>query len=124
MQKNRRGETEGQWERRQSPRKQRELQPRRQKEQRQKEQRQKEQRQKEQRRKRRRRARRRFLLKTCAALAVCAVLAVLAGTGWRYLQGRFLYSPERLAEEGYPESLIELLEKNPETKDFVLGYAD
>ena len=119
MQKNRRGETEGQWERRQSPRKQRELQPRRQKEQR-----QKEQRQKEQRRKRRRRARRRFLLKTCAALAVCAVLAVLAGTGWRYLQGRFLYSPERLAEEGYPESLIELLEKNPETKDFVLGYAD
>ena len=119
MQKNRRGETEVQWERRQSPRKQRELQPRRQKEQR-----QKEQRQKEQRRKRRRRARRRFLLKTCAALAVCAVLAVLAGTGWRYLQGRFLYSPERLAEEGYPESLIELLEKNPETKDFVLGYAD
>lgn len=114
MQKNRRGETEVHWERRQSPRKQRELQPRR----------QKEQRQKEQRRKRRRRARRRFLLKTCAALAVCAVLAVLAGTGWRYLQGRFLYSPERLAEEGYPESLIELLEKNPETKDFVLGYAD
>ena len=103
MQKNRRGETEVQWERRQSPRKQRELQPRR----------QKEQRQKEQRRKRRRRARRRFLLKTCAALAVCAVLAVLAGTGWRYLQGRFLYSPERLAEEGYPETVRQICSASP-----------
>lgn len=29
---------------------------------------------------------------------------------------------EQLAREGYPESLIELLERNPETKQFVLDY--
>lgn len=80
--------------------------------------------QKEQRRRRRRRARRRFLLKTCFGLIACAALVLLARTGWNYLQSRMEYSPERLAEKGYPESLIELLEKNPETKDFVIGYAD
>lgn len=29
---------------------------------------------------------------------------------------------ERLREEGYPESLIALMERNPEAKDFVLNY--
>lgn len=30
----------------------------------------------------------------------------------------------KLEQEGYPESLIELMEKHPETKEFVLGYME
>lgn len=29
---------------------------------------------------------------------------------------------QKLREQGYPESLIALVERNPETKDFVLDY--
>ena len=78
--------------------------------------------QREQRKKRRRRARRRFLGKLVLAAVFCIAVVFLARAGWKHLQSRMEVSPERLAEEGYPESLIELLEKNPETKDFVLNY--
>ena len=81
-------------------------------------------RQKEQKKKRRRRARRRFFRKLFLTAAVCVLLVFLARMGWSYLQSRMELSPERLAEEGYPESLIELVQKNPETKDFVLDYPD
>ena len=74
------------------------------------------------RRKKRRRARRRFFFRAILAAAVCAALFFTVRTGWSLLQGRLAYSPERLAEDGYPESLIELLEKNPEARDFVLDY--
>ena len=76
------------------------------------------------RRKKRRRARRRFFFRAILAAAVCVALFFAVRTGWSLLQGRLAYSPERLAEEGYPESLIELLEKNPEARDFVLDYPD
>ena len=39
-----------------------------------------------------------------------------ASAFWRPCSGRFL------REQGYPESLIALVERNPETKDFVLDY--
>ena len=78
--------------------------------------------QEEKRKRRRRRARRRFLIKLTALAAVCALLFGAARFGWNYLQSRQEIDPERLAEQGYPESLIELVQKNPETKDFVLGY--
>lgn len=76
------------------------------------------------RKKRRRRARRLFFIKLLLALAVCMALFLAFRMGWKYLQNRLMYTPEKLAEEGWPESLVELLEKNPETKDFVLGYRD
>lgn len=79
-------------------------------------------RQKEQKKKRRRRARRRFFRRFFLTAAVCVLLVFLARTGWNYLQSRMELSPERLAAEGYPESLIELVQKNPETKEFVLDY--
>lgn len=74
--------------------------------------------------KRRRRARRRFLMKTVLAAAACMALIFAGRAGWNYLQNRLVYSPEKLAEKGWPDSLIELLERNPETKEFVMGYQD
>ena len=65
-----------------------------------------------------------FFFRSILAAAVCAALFFTVRTGWSLLQGRLAYSPERLAEDGYPESLIELLEKNPEARDFVLDYPD
>lgn len=55
----------------------------------------------------------------CIGIAAAAVMLVLhiyqwfAGNNTKVLYG-----------EGYPESLITLLKKNPETREFVLGYPD
>lgn len=79
-------------------------------------------RQEERRRKLRRKARRRVLFRTALVLAAAAVIAVLGRKAFTLLEQRQGINPDKLAEEGYPESLIELVQKNPETKEFVLNY--
>lgn len=75
-------------------------------------------------RRRRRAARRKFFRAAGSVLLGAVILAGLAVAGKAAI-GRFhRVSAEKLEKEGYPESLITLLEKNPETEDFVLGYAD
>ncbi len=78
------------------------------------------------RKKRKRRAKLRFLAKLFFLLMSCCVLFFLADILWKMTVGEICekkeMNPERLAEEGYPESLIKLLEKNPETEQFVLDY--
>lgn len=64
--------------------------------------------------KRKRRLRRRLFM-----ICLPAVLAVVGVKCYESIQ---ISNIAILSEENYPESLLELLEKNPETKDFVLGY--
>lgn len=80
----------------------------------------------EQRRNRRRENRRRRrirkiirLIYRCVVLVMLVVVFVLAV---KLYQGIGKTNTNQLTEEGYPESLIELLEKNPETEQFVKGY--
>lgn len=84
-------------------------------------------------RKRRRRARRRFFIKLSLLLLGCCTLLVLGNLAWKITVGDSNWTLEKkeekvdvdkLAEEGYPDSLLELLEKNPETKQFVLDYME
>lgn len=74
------------------------------------------------RRKRRRRKRR--ILKACVLLGILALLggAVLGGERI-YQQITEQITEQRLARLDCPDSLKKLLERNPETRDFVLGYA-
>lgn len=51
-----------------------------------------------------------------------SLMAVLAVVGVKCYESIRISSVAILSEENYPESLLELLENNPETKDFVLGY--
>lgn len=69
---------------------------------------------------RRKRARRRQLRRRILAAGTFLVVAVLVlGRGGGI---RSLATTEKLKKEGYPESLIELMERNPEAKQFVLDY--
>lgn len=77
----------------------------------------------------RKRMRKRMFLFGCGCLVVGLVLA-----GGFFLRKLFLHSDSSLtniadirtlevnSKEEYPESLLELLERNPETEDFVLQY--
>lgn len=65
-----------------------------------------------------RRNRRRFRGK----LFTFCLLAILLLTGTKCYKSIQLSDVAVLYEENYPESLIDLLENNPETKDFVMGY--
>jgi len=79
-------------------------------------------RRKELQRKRRRQKRIRLFFKLSLCVLACVLLAALGKYGWDLLQGTKHADAEKLAEEGYPESLLRLLEKNPETEEFVLHY--
>lgn len=66
----------------------------------------------------------RFLL---GAGAVYLLAVSLPAAGKILLQGRaeqFLEQLQEGSKEGYPEELVEMLEKNEETYDFVTGYPD
>ncbi len=52
-------------------------------------------------------------------MGLVVVVLVLAMKFYRQIDST---DAKQMVEEGYPESLIELLEKNPEAKDFVLNY--
>lgn len=78
----------------------------------------------ERKRRRRRAARRKFFRTAGSVLFGAVILAGLVIAGKAAIEGFGGLSAEKLAKQGYPESLITLLEKNPETEDFVRGYAD
>lgn len=71
---------------------------------------------------RRRRARFRFLAAMMGTLLGAALLILVAYGAVNLLSGFGKVNTEKLQEKGYPESLIQLVERNPETKDFVLDY--
>lgn len=76
-------------------------------------------------RKRRAKIRRLVFLFTVALFGVALFLLVRLVKNWTVEPGKKeeKIDIEELAAEGeYPESLLKLLEKNPETKDFVLNY--
>lgn len=70
--------------------------------------------------------RRRLMLCTAILFGIAIFLAVKLVTSWDVQPGKKKEEKidiEKLAaEEQYPESLLKLLEKNPETEDFVLNY--
>lgn len=74
------------------------------------------------RRRKRRRARFRFLAAMLGTLLGAALLVLVAYTAVNRISGFGKVNVEKLREKGYPESLITLVERNPETKDFVLDY--
>ena len=74
------------------------------------------------RRRKRRRARFRFLAAMLGTLLGAALLVLVAYTAVNLISGFGKVNVEKLREKGYPESLITLVERNPETKDFVLDY--
>lgn len=79
---------------------------------------------------RRQKARQRLLKQLSFLVLCCFLLSFLLKHAGRLIEGaQGLLSEhqreeekERLSEEGCPESLLELLEKNPEARDFVLAY--
>lgn len=82
--------------------------------------------------KRRAKIRRRVLLCTAALLGIALFLAVRMVKNWnvepeekeakKEEEEEKVDIEELAADEEYPESLLKLLEKNPETKEFVLNY--
>lgn len=56
---------------------------------------------------------------TCICLGILAAVLVLAVKLYQHITPG---DAEQMAEEGYPESLVELMERNPETKEFVRNY--
>lgn len=73
-------------------------------------------------RRRRRRARFRFLAAMMGTLLGAALLILVAYGAVNLLSGFGKVNTEKLREKGYPESLVQLVERNPETEDFVLDY--
>lgn len=76
-------------------------------------------------RSRKRSRKRRFVRRLKRFCGVCLILALILIAIRAVVKMNFLgeaVTAEKLIEEGYPESLIELLERNPETKQFVLDY--
>lgn len=73
----------------------------------------------------RQRKRRRFIRRMirlvcrCLCIGVLAVVVVFAVKVYRRID---TVDTVRMAEDGYPESLIALLERNPETREFVMNY--
>lgn len=77
---------------------------------------------KSRRRRKRRKARIRFLASMLGTLLGAVLLVLVAYTALNFFCGFGKVNAQKLREQGYPESLIALVERNPETKDFVLDY--
>ena len=77
---------------------------------------------KSRRRRKRRKARIRFLASMLGTLLGAVLLVLVAYTALNLFFDFGKVSTQKLREQGYPESLIALVERNPETKDFVLDY--
>ena len=77
---------------------------------------------KSRRRRNRRKARIRFLASMLGTLLGAVLLVLVAYTALNLFCGFGKVNTQKLREQGYPESLIALVERNPETKDFVLDY--
>ncbi|MEI3526222.1 MAG: C39 family peptidase [Eubacteriales bacterium] len=77
---------------------------------------------KSRRRRKRRKARIRFLASMLGTLLGAVLLVLVAYTALNLFCGFGKVNTQKLQEQGYPESLIALVERNPETKDFVLDY--
>lgn len=77
---------------------------------------------KSRRRRKRRKARIRFLASMLGTLLGAVLLVLVAYTALNLFCGFGKVNAQKLREQGYPESLIALVERNPETKDFVLDY--
>lgn len=77
---------------------------------------------KSRRRRKRRKARIRFLASMLGTLLGAVLLILVAYTALNLFCGFGKVNTQKLREQGYPESLIALVERNPETKDFVLDY--
>ncbi len=83
-------------------------------------------------RRRLQRARKRRIRRMLVFLYRCvgiSILAVVIVYGWKWYRNleqeqMDIVCMESLAEEGYPESLLALLEKNPEAENFVLHYLE
>ena len=74
------------------------------------------------RRRNRQKARIRFLASMLGTLLEAILLVLVAYTALKLFCGFGKVNTQKLREQGYPESLIALVERNPETKDFVLDY--
>lgn len=74
------------------------------------------------RRRKRRKARFHFLAAMLGTLLGAVLLVLVAYTVINLISGFGKVDTAKLREKGYPESLITLVERNPETKDFVLDY--
>lgn len=74
------------------------------------------------RRRNRQKARIRFLASMLGTLLGAVLLVLVAYTALNLFCGFGKVNAQKLREQGYPESLIALVERNPETKDFVLDY--
>ena len=70
----------------------------------------------------RQKARIRFLASMLGTLLGAVLLVLVAYTALNLFCGFGKVNAQKLREQGYPESLIALVERNPETKDFVLDY--
>ena len=77
---------------------------------------------KSRRRRNRRKARIRFLASMLGTLLGAVLLVLVAYTALNLFFDFGKVNTQKLREQGYPESLIALVERNPETKDFVLDY--
>lgn len=75
-----------------------------------------------QRERRRRKRRLMVFLYKCILAGVLVIAFVSAVKCYKNAGSVISVDAQQLAEEGYPESLIALLERNPETKEFVLDY--
>ncbi len=74
------------------------------------------------RRRNRRKARIHFLASMLGTLLGAVLLVLVAYTALNLFFGFGKVNIQKLKDQGYPESLISLVERNPETKDFVLDY--
>ncbi len=74
------------------------------------------------RRRDRRKARIHFLASMLGTLLGAVLLVLVAYTALNLFFGFGKVNIQKLKDQGYPESLILLVERNPETKDFVLDY--
>ena len=74
------------------------------------------------RRRNRQKARIRFLASMLGTLLGAILLVLVAYTALNLFFDFGKVNTQKLREQGYPESLIALVERNPETKDFVLDY--
>ena len=77
---------------------------------------------KSRRRRNRRKARIRFLASMLGTFLGAVLLVLVAYTALNLFFDFGKVNAQKLREQGYPESLIALVERNPETKDFVLDY--
>ena len=71
---------------------------------------------------RKKQLRRRRFLRGFRKFCVFCVILIVVVAAIRYVSKTDALTTAKLEREGYPQSLIELMERNPETKDFVLNY--